>query len=73
MAKYFQGKSMVVSEFLRVPEMKPVVVIPEGDWLRLVELATRYIPTCKCDGDCQDCREDAEIKEIVSRVEDANG
>lgn len=57
-----------------VEAVVPVIVIPEGDWRRLVEFINSLLEHTTCSGtNCEICREDAEIKEIVSRVEDANG
>jgi hypothetical protein len=48
---------------------EPVIVITVARWRRLVEFFNGWVPTCKCDGRCEACDEDREIKAIIDSVE----
>jgi hypothetical protein len=52
---------------MRVDE--PVIVIPVAQWRRLVALYQSWMPSCPCDGNCESCEEDREIKAIFASVE----
>ena len=75
MAKYCRSKRGEVYDHDDYPYLKgdtPVIVIPEADWRRLVELVKWAFPGCECEGLCDACREDREIKAIIQRTEEAN-
>lgn len=75
MAKFFMaddGELFSAGEYLRLETDTNVVVIPEADWRRLVELVKWVFPGCECEGLCDACREDREIKAIIQRTEEAN-
>jgi hypothetical protein len=48
---------------------EPVIVIPVAQWRRLVEFFNGWVPACECDGRCEACEEDREIKAIFDSVE----
>jgi hypothetical protein len=47
----------------------PVIVIPVAQWKRLVSMYQSWMPSCPCDGNCESCEEDREIKAIIDSVE----
>jgi hypothetical protein len=50
------------------PDEGDAIVIPVAQWRRLVDLFNGWVPTCKCDGHCEACEEDREVKAIFASV-----
>ena len=76
MAKWYDrthGVIAAVPKEQRTIYDTPVIVIPEGDWRRLVELVDDLMPLRICEGPCDCCVRDKEIKAIIEKVGAANG
>jgi hypothetical protein len=66
---YHRDKLGHVFKATLMPGDEPVIVIPVAQWRRMVEFFNGWVPTCKCDGRCEACDEDNEIKAIIDSVE----
>lgn len=79
MAKYVRGPISLGVYFENEPLpgnekfYEPVIVIPEADWKRMVELAEDLMPLHACEDLCDCCADECEIKAIIEKVEAANG
>ena len=74
MAKYSKAKGGVeVYPFDGTPYgYTPVIVLPEADWREMVRYCKQWEVAHRCEGNCQECDEDAAIKAIIQRTEAEN-